>query len=838
MHSLTQRLSPRSIRILYTCTAILVLGICSANFVLVLFTNATSNDQCRWTARPDHQPGLLVTDVVPNGVTDRAGVKNGDILLQVDGKEFGDTAFKAQALINSHASGDTAVYLLERDGVRLTARVEILKVFNFTYLAFFLLGLGFLIVGYVVVMTKPEGRLQRLFGRYGIFAMLFFGMLVPGIDAGSLSAWKLAVIYWPFIISRAIAPPTFLLFFLNFPVRRTIVDRRWFHILLYVFSCLCTAVIFTSVRLGAPPILGVIFYLVLASYFIGGLVVFAVSYVTKLDRTQRRPLRHILASIAIGLAALGYTIVVVTNDPLIIFLRPAMVLPVLLLIFVPFGFGYAIFRYRLMDIDLIIKRSLIYGGVTALLAAIYLGVVFGMGSLIGSMTGQSENRVLSVVGFIAIALLFDPLKRRVQDSIDRTFYRERRNYQKALLEFSQELPRQMHLSQILDSIVSRISVTMHVEKVAVVICEPAEGCSSIVQNIDADCCQFVDANNGLIALLRSRKAPQSLAFVGEEAESVDMHPHDRENIIRSGIVLAVPMFIQDRLIGMINVGPKLSGRYYSQEDIDLLATVAGQAAIAIENARLHRSEIDKQKIEEELNLARRIQQGLLPKENPTLEGLDIAGISLPALTVGGDYFDFIRLGPRQLLVVVADVSGKGMSAALYMSKVQGMIQLASHMYHSPKEMLIHVNRRLYEGIERRSFVTMILALFDMDRRDVRICRAGHNRAIIGSNGSLEQLHSTGIGLGLEPGPVFEENLQEIRYPLAGRELFLFYSDGLTETMNSGEQMFGEDAMVSLLAKVRHHTALEIEDSLLEAVRDFQGTTEQHDDVTIVVVKAS
>jgi len=153
------------------------------------------------------------------------------------------------------------------------------------------------------------------------------------------------------------------------------------------------------------------------------------------------------------------------------------------------------------------------------------------------------------------------------------------------------------------------------------------------------------------------------------------------------------------------------------------------------------------------------------------------------MSVGGDYFDYIQLGPKKLLVVVADVSGKGMSAALYMSKIQGMVQLAAHMYKTPKEMLIQINRRIFDGIERKSFITMILAMFDLQKNEVRICRAGHNKALIGVNGKLQFLNGHGIGLGLERGKIFEKELQEIRKPLTHDGIFVFYSDGLTEAMD-------------------------------------------------------
>jgi len=339
-----------------------------------------------------------------------------------------------------------------------------------------------------------------------------------------------------------------------------------------------------------------------------------------------------------------------------------------------------------------------------------------------------------------------------------------------------------------------------------------------------------------MALLQKTRKPADLHLLGDEYDLTDLKGDEKEKLLRSGIVLSVPMFLQDRLVGFINVGTKMSGKIYSQEDINLLATVAGQAAIAIENSRLHKSEIDQQRVKEELDLARKIQQGLFPKKNPEISGLDIAGVSVPALSVGGDYYDFIQLSPNKILAVVADVSGKGMSAALYMSKVQGMVQLAAHIYKTPKEMLININRRIFDGMDRRSFITMILALFDLKNKEVRICRAGHNKALIGNNGKIRTLEGGGIGLGLERGPVFEDAIEEVRIPIKPDSLFLFYTDGIIEAMNEKKQQLGETAIIDLLKMKRSLSAESIQHAILTKINKFRGSAEQHDDVTMVVVK--
>lgn len=821
-------------RIAFSVFFLAVLAPCVVNFLDIMFIKTTGNDQCAWRPLDERGSRLLITDVVPDGVTDRAGIKDGDHLLEIDGRPFTSIG-EAQQRINEVKPGESIKYRIQRGETTFETNVVILRVINTPYLAQFLLGLGFLINGFIVVMSRPQGKIQRKFAWYSIVSMMFFGLsrlnLLPSIDP----SWKIMLLGNAFIISRFFAPVIFIGFFSHFPVRIASLDKRWVRTVLLAAGAaiaipyLVGTKVFISIETYA--ILNVVSY---SSYFIG-LAIFVYSYFARVDRSRRKQLRPVLIGTAIGAASFAYTFVVSASNPWVIYLNPALLVPGILIPVVPVFFGYAIFKYRLMDIELVVRRSLVYSLVTASIAAVYILVVYGVGNFIAYAFGTEEDSVANVLALVVIAFTFEPIKQRIQGWIDRFFYQERYNYQKALLEFSRELPRQVNLEEILSSVVTRISKLMHIEKVAVILCDEAQGCATM--NIDQECCVFSEEQLGLLSLLRRTKMPQSFFLISEEPDSVKLDRLDKEKLIKAGVVLAVPMFLKDRLLGMINVGPKMSGKVYSQEDIDLLSTVAGQAAIAIENSRLHKSEVEKERIKEELSLARRIQEGLLPKANPVLAGLDVAGISIPAAIVGGDYFDFIELDSSKLLVVVADVSGKGMSAALYMSKIQGMVQLAAHMYSSPKEMLINVNRRIFDGIERKSFITMILALFDTQKRKVRICRAGHNKALIGTNGKLHYLDAPGIGLGLERGPVFESELKEIVKPLTNESIFVFYTDGLTEAMNPQGVQFGEDAVSEIVKRRRALPASALQQTIITAVEEFRGACEQHDDLTMVVVKS-
>ena len=213
-------------------------------------------------------------------------------------------------------------------------------------------------------------------------------------------------------------------------------------------------------------------------------------------------------------------------------------------------------------------------------------------------------------------------------------------------------------------------------------------------------------------------------------------PGKSQRLIEEEIYSVFPMIVKAKVVGALMFGLKHSGSKFGGKDLELLTAAANQLAISLENARLYKTESEKIKLERDLDLARKIQQGFLPKCIPAVNGLDICGEMIPAMQVGGDYYDLIQLSDTKLFVAVGDVSGKGLSASLYMTKLQTMIQMVCKNSLSPKEILTEVNKRLYESMERSWFITMTLALFDTEHGTVKVCRAGHMPLLTAINGTV------------------------------------------------------------------------------------------------------
>jgi serine phosphatase RsbU (regulator of sigma subunit) len=249
---------------------------------------------------------------------------------------------------------------------------------------------------------------------------------------------------------------------------------------------------------------------------------------------------------------------------------------------------------------------------------------------------------------------------------------------------------------------------------------------------------------------------------------------------------------------------------------------------------------EKQRLEEELRIARQIQMSLLPQDTVTLPGLRIAALCLPAAEVGGDYYDLLPLSDTRMGVLVADVSGKGTSAALYMAELKGLVLSLSRIYDSPARLLCEANRILAANMDSRSFITMTYAVVDTGARRIRFARAGHNPIIHldTRTGRTRVLAPPGLGLGLDPGPRFEDILEEVDAPLVSGDVFVFFTDGLSEAMNDKAELFGERRLRDVIERSEALGTEQMKDAILAGIRAFVGDAAPHDDMTLVVLKVA
>ncbi len=247
---------------------------------------------------------------------------------------------------------------------------------------------------------------------------------------------------------------------------------------------------------------------------------------------------------------------------------------------------------------------------------------------------------------------------------------------------------------------------------------------------------------------------------------------------------------------------------------------------------------EKERIQRELEIARQVQIGFLPRSKPQIEGLDIAALCIPAKEVGGDYYDFIEIGKMKIGIVIGDVSGKGISAAFYMTLVKGFLRSLARSFYSPKEILIHMNELFYENADRGVFISMIYGIFDVDNKTLTFARAGHNPIIFrrSDKGETGEIHPPGIALGLEKGILFPKSIEEKTIQLKKNDVIFFYTDGLNEAQNQFYEEFQEDRLMHIVETNSGLSAEALLHKMQKEIQTFTADAPQHDDMTAVVVK--
>ena len=316
--------------------------------------------------------------------------------------------------------------------------------------------------------------------------------------------------------------------------------------------------------------------------------------------------------------------------------------------------------------------------------------------------------------------------------------------------------------------------------------------------------------------------------------SMDEALRQRLSIVEHSVraLMAVPLQTDNQVIGLIYVDSPQFPREFSGDDLNLLTVMANVAAIRIERDRLAEVEQTEKLMASELEQAAEIQRQFLPAVAPVLPGLDLAGYNAACRTVGGDYYDFLPYPGNRVGIVIGDVAGKGMPAALMMTSLQAKVQALAETPGDPASVVARLNRSLAATCPRNRFITFFFAIVDADTGEVAYCNAGHNPPLlIRAAGGIEKLEGGGPVLGILPAMTYER--QQCR--MEPGDVLLLYSDGVTEAANPEGEEF-EDQLAALAAKVRDRSAAEIVQTIHEAVRDWIAGQPPADDVTVVVAR--
>jgi sigma-B regulation protein RsbU (phosphoserine phosphatase) len=308
-----------------------------------------------------------------------------------------------------------------------------------------------------------------------------------------------------------------------------------------------------------------------------------------------------------------------------------------------------------------------------------------------------------------------------------------------------------------------------------------------------------------------------------------------EEFAAHGLSAVIPMQVQNQTKGLILLGKRMRGDEYSSTDLEFLYSLANLAIVSMENARLFKEELEKRRLEDELNLARDIQQGLLPRTLPAMNGFEIAAINIPSKQVGGDYYDVVRRSENEYVVAIGDVSGKGIPASLLMANVQAAMRSLAPTIDSISKTTALINDITCSNTSLDRYITFFWGVLDTTSRTFRYVNAGHNQPFLFANdGTVRRLSEGGMILGIMAAQIpYEEGCVHLH---AGDVLVLF-TDGVSEAMNAEGVDFTEERLESVLKETLHAPAQGIIDQVRRAIDAYVQGTPQSDDITMVVLKA-
>ncbi len=509
----------------------------------------------------------------------------------------------------------------------------------------------------------------------------------------------------------------------------------------------------------------------------------------------------------------------------------------LVLFLYPLSFAYAVVKHRVMDVPVLLRRSARYvlvqkGFVFAVFLVAGIAITLFTHLFSGFVRANANlGMALSALFGIVLVWISAPIVKKSTARIDRAFFRSSYDSRTILQELAEKTRTVSNGNEMVALLESQVRAALHPKTLACYM----QGEGSWLKVAGESGWQLPGAiprNDLAVTELTRGDNPWGVRLAGfaASAEFAAQTPFDAECV--------VPIAGRDTgLLGMLVLGPRLSEEPYSGEDKQLLDFAAGQAGIALENILMaekmaERMESDR-RAAHEMDIARDVQARLFPQVRPPMTTLEYAGTCIQVKEVGGDYYDFLHMGPGRLGIVLADISGKGIAAALLMANLQANLRSQYvGALEDPGKLLSSVNRLFYENTPDDRYATLFYADYDDESRKVRYANCGHNPPIVmRADGTVQRLNATSTVLGL----FAKWDCSTLEIQLERGDLLVIYSDGVTEAMNRDNEEFGEDRFLKSLQENRSLEPEMLMKRVEVAVQEFTGG-KQTDDLTLVIAR--
>ena len=519
------------------------------------------------------------------------------------------------------------------------------------------------------------------------------------------------------------------------------------------------------------------------------------------------------------------------------------------LVLFPLTLTYVIVVQKAMGVGVALRQGLQYtlarGGIRVLQGGAIGAVIVAATAMAGNASHDRPQKIIVILVGATAAFTIRRLGDGLRTWVDRRFFRESYNAEQVLSELSEQVRSMVESKSLLETVAARISETLHVPQVAVLLSGGGFYRPAFAMGYANLPGVAFPSKTGTAMVLERQREPARVFLNDRDSwlyRDEGISDDERGTLATLHSELLLPLAVRDKLLGFISLGPKRSEEPYTGSDVRLLKSVAAQTGLALENANLMRTIADeiahRERLNREVEIAREVQERLFPQKLPIIAGLDYAGHCRPALGVGGDYYDFLALPKGHLGVAIGDVSGKGIAAALMMASLQA--SLRSEATRSPENLaaaVSSINRLVYEASASNRYATFFYGQYDPAQGRFDYVNAGHNPPMLfhgaGENTTLTRLEPGGTVIGLLESSHYEQG--SVR--LGPGDVLIAFTDGISEAMDPTDEEWGEDRLIDTIRGCRISSAQQLLECIFDAATRFAGTAPQHDDMTLVVVRA-
>ena len=716
--------------------------------------------------------------------------------------------------------------------------------------AFLLAGILYFAIGILVIVKQGNASDARILALLTLVLTMFFFMVIPNLCYGQSgdvfrpSSLNLVLIDIVRLIVLFITGIWFHLCMIFPAPVRLVKNRPWLIYLLsygLIIPMLIHRLTLPESVLDFPqvssPELTISLYSIYSrvirfGHLLGGFIILWRKVKTSSTLLEKRQVKSVVFGFGLGLLTLifaGVTIAFISArlESMLWLMAALVVMIVLGLLWIPISFLYSIQKYGLMELGLKIRKRTRFLVVTLLLIVVFGVVLLTVSGIVVKQLGI-ESRTPTLIVAMVMVFGFIPVQRWVQRQVERRFYPERHRLRSMLKEVIEESAAMPDRATMWNRLEEGVKEGLKVRAFLPIWVDKKESrfCLTDGENVpfDLDGSLVNTLKRGLHPMVIDEAlASDKVQFSDEEKQWINDH--------RIGILL--PMLVHSNLTGLVAIAFQEGKEDIAAEDLGVLMSLVSQVALQSENLRLLEENIDKQRLEEQLGLARQVQEGFLPKQLPETPGVEIAAKLIPSFEVAGDYYDVVKLDNDCTLFAIGDVSGKGAGAAMIMANLQSLLRALSGTEVDLSKTVSQINNVICQNTSEAQYVTFWVSIYNPKTKTLTSVNAGHNQPRLTLGG--DKIHELSIGgpiVGVLPGIPYE--IETVH--MESGDVLVAFTDGVSEAMNDKDEEFGEPRIVDIIRAADDKAPDKMIELVEKEVISFCGTRPLGDDFTLMIIK--